>query len=507
MMRYSRYPSGASSAVPGSRRRDAGSGQVIPDTPAPVVRERTRQARSAKATHAASTATRLSPLIVLFILSVFVPTFFSLGGLALSPSRVMMVLLAIPVFAMYASGAAGRVRAADIFAFLYAFWFSVAMLVYGGMGQIEFIGISAIEILTPYLLARCTIRSWAQYNAFLRFMLVLVGAMAVIAAIESTTGLRLINRVFDLVGRTYPPTPETYERRLGMLRSQAVFQHPILFGVVMALFFGPILFLPRRDGTRGPRIRVAAPVLATFFSLSTGAWLSVVVQIGLMTWDKILATFKARWKVFIALTALAYIVVDLLSDRTPFDVFISYATLNQSTSYWRKLIFIFGMENVWANPLFGLGLGDWERPSWMYSSSVDNFWLLQAMRYGIPGFLAITAMYLSIVIGLARIRIANEGLRLQRNAFVYALVGLALSLATVHIWGTALYLVTFVLGTMMWLHDAAETGDLDVSDGTTPETDAGARPAGRAKRPERTTARSASPPTRPAGARSSGNRR
>lgn len=508
MTHYTRYPAGEAPAVPLRGRHDR-----TPAKPRPAAKAGAGS-RGATAARSAGNG-RLSPLVVLFILSVFVPTYFSVGGLALSPSRVMMVLLAIPVFAMFAAGKAGRVRTADIFAFLYTFWFSVAILAYGGLGQVEFIGISAIEILTPYLLARCAIRSRADYNAFLRFMLLLIAGMAVVAAIEATTGLRLVNRLFDMVGRTYPPTPETYERRLGMLRAQAVFEHPILFGVVMALFFSPIVFMPGRDGKPGPRIRAAAPLLATFFSLSTGAWLSVVVQIGLISWDRIFNAVKARWKVLMALTVIGYITVDILSNRTPFEVFISYATLNQSTSYWRVLIFIHGMENVWANPLFGIGLGDWARPSWMYSPSVDNFWLLQAMRYGIPGFLLMTAMYLSVVIGLARVRIADKGLRLQRNAFVYALVGLALSLGTVHVWGTAFYVVTFILGSMSWLHDAdTETGpaggpDRDGSDAAQDGRAGRTRraPRGAAGSGDRTATAASPDRAGPPRERASGNRR
>lgn len=441
-MAYTRFPAAKDAAMPPP--------EAIPPADQDPEARPARQRRSTRAGRAAASGWP-HWLLMLFILAVLNPLTFNIGSLALSPSRVMIVLCAIPVLIMFLSGKAGKWLIQDILMFLFAIWAMLALLVYGGFGMIELIGISALEIMVPYLLARCLIRTETDYENVLKFMLVMISILAVAAMIEATTTRQLINKLFEPFGHTYPPPPSNYEKRLGMTRAQAVFQHPILFGVSMSIFFAPLWLSTLRDGRIASWRRGSIALLATFFSLSTGAWLGMVVQCMLMGWNTILRTIKARWKILITLTIIAYVAVDLLSNRTPFDVFISYATLNSGTGYWRKLIFIYGMENVWQHPVFGLGLGDWARPSWMFSSSVDNYWLATAMRYGIPAFLLFAGTYAAIILTLARASLTSERTQRHRNALVYAMIGAALSFCTVYIWGTAMYFLWFFLGMHSWI--------------------------------------------------------
>ncbi|PWR01957.1 hypothetical protein DKT77_14195 [Meridianimarinicoccus roseus] len=459
-MAYTRYPNGWQEESARTRGQRLGTTRLnaAPATPAAgrgADPGRAADGPARRGSAAGVLREKLPVSVIVFLSAVLVPLTMSIGGLALTPARIVMILLILPVLYRYVTGAAGRARAEDILLFLYAAWLSLAMLVYGGFGQIEFIGITVIETLFPFLLARCFIRTEAQYNALLQMMFVAICVLMVGAAIESVTRVRIFNRLFDIVGSTYPTDP-SYEKRFGLTRAHTVFQHPIIYGVAMAVFFAPLFYRPTGDGKIGGIFKTFPVVMATFFSLSTGAWLALVIQGGLMVWDKIFNVIKARWTIFLWLVVISYVVIDLLSDRTPFEVFISYATLNQSTAYWRVLIFVLGMDVVWANPVFGIGLADWPRPSWMHSASVDNFWLLQAMRYGILGFLFSALMWLVLLWKLARIPFANERLRLQRNAFVYAFSAIAVSLCTVHVWGTASYLIMFMLGSASWMHDAAD---------------------------------------------------
>ena len=90
---------------------------------------------------------------------------------------------------------------------------------------------------------------------------------------------------------------------------------------------------------------------------------------------------------------------------------ITYLTFNSGTAYWRLHIWNFGSAEVWRNPLFGIGLNDWARPSWMWTASVDNFWLLTAMRYGIPAFLLLVAGIAPNLVGIVRPDLPTEALR------------------------------------------------------------------------------------------------
>lgn len=398
----------------------------------------------------------LNPFVLVFVLSLFVPLVMSAGGLALTPARLVMILLMIPVGIMFASGRAGRILTSDILMIGFTFWMAITILVYGGTAQIEFVGISAIEILCPYLLARCLIRNQAQFEALLRVLKIVIAVIALLAAIEAITGRGLLSMAFDTIGRVHGQVPERYDRRLGMIRAQSGFQHPILFGVVMALLFGPLFFARRRDGQQTGLWTAIFPGAAVFFSLSVGAWLAVFIQVGLIVWNLALRTVPRRWTILLILTAIGYVTIDLLSNRTPIEVAFSYLTFSSHNAYWRKLIFEYGMENVWRSPIFGLGLGDWTRPSWMHSSSVDNYWLLNAMRHGIPGFLLVTGAYAAVLLHLARARLSDVVRNGYRLGMIFALIGVAFSISTVHVWGTPFYMIQFMLGAGLWMVHAPQ---------------------------------------------------
>ena len=131
--------------------------------------------------------------------------------------------------------------------------------------------------------------------------------------------------------------------------------------------------------------------------------------------------------------------------------FLSYATLSEETAYGRIHIFEWGMNNVWKHPFIGIGMNEWERP-WWKSASMDNFWLLATVRYGIPGFLLLAVAYLLPVWAAMRRDFYAGGPIWQfRRAWVFMQVGMILTLCTVDVWATALSFVFFLLGAGVWL--------------------------------------------------------
>ena len=103
------------------------------------------------------------------------------------------------------------------------------------------------------------------------------------------------------------------------------------------------------------------------------------------------------------------------------------------------------------------------------SSSFDNFWLLQAMRYGIP---ALLLLVLGIAFNLRRI-LANRDLtpadRQCRTGHVAGAVALFFTLATVHVWGPTSTVVMFYIGAGVWLAGtgmASEAAAPDAARGT-----------------------------------------
>ena len=396
----------------------------------------------------------LNWLVPLLMWSLILPVIVNLGPLRLSPNRLILVLSVVPLAIMWLSGFAGRIRGADIFVILSSLWFALTLVMYGGTTLIETAGITGIEMLGPYLMARCFIRTEAQYAKLIRTLYWIAAVLMPIAAIEAVTGIRVLRTLFDPLFVTFPYGSNV---RWGLIRAQAGFEHPILYGCFTAFLFSPIYFSLRARMSPVKAFMVALPVpVATFFALSMGAYLGLLIQFMLIGWAFVMRKISSRWYILTGLALLAYVFVDVLSNRTPFEVFISYLTFDSHTAYWRVLIFNFGIQSVWNHPLFGIGLGDWVRPYFMYSASVDNFWLLMAMRHGIPGFVLITAAYIAVMSTLMRTKPALTSTQVHRKALVFSLVGLGVAMITVHLWNATFVFFMFMLGAGAWISDAPQ---------------------------------------------------
>jgi hypothetical protein len=212
---------------------------------------------------------------------------------------------------------------------------------------------------------------------------------------------------------------------------------------------------------------VTATVVAAtgFLGLSSGAWLAILLQVALIAWATIFDRIKWRWWLLMGLFALAYVVIDILSNRTPIRVFMSYATFSAHNAYWRGLIFEWGIANVLgsaekaipASPIFGIGMRDWIRPHFMNSGSMDNFWLVLAVRYGMPGFLLMAIGYAIVIGRVIRRDFSNDPVLSQiRRAWVFTFLGLTFTLCTVHVWGSVFSFVIFMFGSGVWLISAEE---------------------------------------------------
>jgi O-antigen ligase len=237
-----------------------------------------------------------------------------------------------------------------------------------------------------------------------------------------------------------------------MRRAQVLFEHPILFG----MFAGSALslaFYAYRTPLRplGATLRSLLMFLTAFFSLSTGAIVTVAVQYIHIVWDFMTRKLRRRWLILAGLFLFLYVLIDSLSNRNPFEVFVSYLTFSTGSSYNRILIWHFGTAQVWNTPWFGIGLtGDWERPRWM-GASMDNFWLLTAVRYGFPAFLFLAMSVLTLLKRAGARQYERESTAECRAGIIISIVGLIVGACTVHLWNNAYAYFLFMVGSVAWL--------------------------------------------------------
>lgn len=398
------------------------------------------------------TTTRLPFLARFYLLMTVLPILFNVGSLVLSGQRVLLLLLIMPLTFKLLRGAYGRLIWTDYFFFLYILWATVAIAVNNPDRVLQNVGSTGIEFLGGYLVGRAYIRSMDNFLALIRFLAILVCITFPFAVFETLTGRPILIELLGKIPGFTSVAILNIEARMGLERSQVLFAHPIHYGLFCSAAFS-LVFVGLKGLISTTRRYLTAAIIGVcvFFSLSSGALLPILLQIFLIFWVYLLRDVRQRWVILLGIFSVIYVVIDLLSNRAPIGVFMSYATFSAHNAYWRGIIFEWGMMNVWANPIFGLGLREWVRPFFMRKGSVDNFWLLNAMQYGIPGFLLLMTGYLPTLWWIGRRNFdADPRLWLLRRAWMFTFAGLTLTLCTVHVWTSIFSFVFFLFGAGMW---------------------------------------------------------
>jgi len=103
------------------------------------------------------------------------------------------------------------------------------------------------------------------------------------------------------------------------------------------------------------------------------------------------------------------------------------------------------------------------------TASVDNFWLLTAMRYGFVGAGLLVGAFVWHFAKLMRSPIVDPVARDMRTGYGIALAAICFTMITVHVWGSLGVFVMFYLGAGGWFYtnDAItqEPSDEDAQEG------------------------------------------
>jgi hypothetical protein len=103
-------------------------------------------------------------------------------------------------------------------------------------------------------------------------------------------------------------------------------------------------------------------------------------------------------------------------------------------------------------PWFGTGVpGEWVRPEWMFSGSMDNFWLLMAVRHGVLAFVLIALTCWTMLRRIGKTHLTDPQLINARKGLLFALIAMMVSMCTVHLWTATYCLFMFLLGSGSWL--------------------------------------------------------
>lgn len=411
----------------------------------------------------------LSILVVLFLIGLIIPSMIHLGSLRLSAYRVVLLLVTVPCLFMWVSGRAGRMRIPDFAILLFWGWSALSFTVLHGFGpMLERNGIFFLETVGTYFLARCYIRTAEDFHAMVRVLYRTVLVMLPFAIYETLTADALIMRIFGLFSETAGAIAK--EPRLGLYRVQGPFEHQILFGVYCGSMLAMVHLVLGYGESAGRRWRRSGIVAFTaFLALSSGPLAAQLVQILLLGWNWMLRNFAARWKLLTGMAAGGIALIETVANRSTPEILISYFAFNAWTAMNRLRIWEHGSANVMDNPLFGLGLNDWVRPFWMLPS-IDMFWLVPAMRNGIPAVLFLAMAVLGIFLSAAFRKGLDARTSAYRTGYLISMMGLILAGWTVHYWNATYVLLIFMIGAGAWFADVEPSA---ADDGDEPSKDSG----------------------------------
>lgn len=391
-------------------------------------------------------------LIGLVVISMLIPAAQNIASLRLSPSLLLLMLGTLPMIGLWLGGRAGRILLADLLMLAYSLWAGLALVMASSVGAaLQPAGVLFLQSFGAYLAGRLLIRGPAAFQTLFRIAIIAAIILLPALLIEVLTGVKVMLKLGSLAGTALPAVD--IGKRLGLHRAQGSFEHPIMMGVYYATLLGPAYYAFRRSGgvvlrwTAGP-----VAVLAALASVSTGALLSVNLQFALMAWSRGLRAVAKRWRLLTILLIVSYIAVDMVTTRSPFHTFVRYATFSASSSYNRILIWQYGSAEALRHPFFGIGLGDWQRPSFM-SNSMDNFWLVVAVRYGMPALALLFGAIVITMVRAGRVDYVDERLSLMRRGMMFALIATMVSIASVHLWNATYSWFIFLVGAAGWMGD------------------------------------------------------
>jgi hypothetical protein len=429
--------------------------------------------------------------LILFLFTLTQPYYILTGLVVMGPYRLLLLILTIPLLVGWLRGSYGRILLPDLLLLGFVLWVPVSLIANGQVGRAGVYSASNfLDTFSAYLLGRAAVRNVEDFFFFTKAFLILLLCLLPFAILESTLGLMIIQNIFRDVPNllVFKDVTLNHGYRMGLMRAMTSFQHPILFGVLASagISLGLVGLKYAGKGPRGTRTstgllgRFALSVGSlgcTFLSLSSGALASGLVQFALIAWNRVLTSVHKRWHLLIGLFGTFYVITALVHPRPPLLVLARVVSYKPSTAWNRYLIWQFGSDEVMRNPIFGMGLFDnWIRQRWM-PASVDNYWLLMAMRFGLPGFALLASTWAVLIWRMTRRDFSNSPVLQEiRRAYIFSFMGLFAAMATVSVWNVALSAIFLLAGSSVWLLyvDAGETV-------TDTDTTAARRPSARGR--------------------------
>lgn len=407
-------------------------------------------------------AQRMPFFALIVFVALLIPAFFNIGTLLMTPSRLLFLLM-IPLLLLKLLGRNyGRITYVDWLILFHMSWFTLSVFVNASASTaITYTGVNTVILLGGYLAGRAAIRDLDQFLGFVRFFALVLTLSLPFIVYETLTGHLTIPKIVEMIPGFTSNRDVQYPRRMGLDRVQFVFVHPIHYGFFCSLSVA-LFFLAMKNQMGNFRLWAQTAVLAltTFFSLSSGPFLSMIIQFLLIMWLYVMRKNERPWMTLVWLSLGLYVVLEIASNGPALYYIITKLAFNPGTANARRILLDYGIDQVMVTPVFGIFKRPWNLPPWM-TGSLDNYWLGLAVAFGFPTFFSQFLAFILAIVAVAK-RDFPKGSTLDRvrTAWVISMISATLTLGTVFVWSEIASFMFFFFGAGLWMLDTeVETGE------------------------------------------------
>ena len=242
-----------------------------------------------------------------------------------------------------------------------------------------------------YLAARFIVTDRKNLISIIKCISIAMIPLAILGVIESVTGWQPFAPLWRF-SPWFAGGEFVSEGRFGFARAVGPFSHAILFGGVFAMFLPLIYYLRREKGDwRSLAYLISGIILlGALSSMSSGPWVMAIVVIFCLVMEKRRQFIKPLF-IFLVFSCIS---IGIISNRPFYHVIASWSNPLGGASWHRaRLIDVAIMKfGEW----WMVGYGD-KDPGWgqyfgMGVSDITNEYILNGVRYGILGVIALCAI-------------------------------------------------------------------------------------------------------------------
>lgn len=361
-------------------------------------------------------------------------------GFKFTPGRLAITLLLVPALLKLLRERRHFVSS-DFFVFLAAAWMIGAGFQNDGIASAT---AEVIELLGGYIVSRAYFFGRLELQNFMRVFKIIMVIVIFLASLEPIAGTNVITSITSAIFHT--PVNST-QFRLGIARAQSTIEDSELFGTLCCVAGCFSVYLEPN------RLRRFLWVGFCFFgcllSISAGPLLTFAIMLASYGYDCMAFQFPWRWRAYVA-TVAGLIAAVFVASNNPVGWLIEHLLFDPASSYFRVYVFDYYFAQIAVHPFTGWGFGPVGSDDFLSVTTVDNVWIVCAVRFGLPMifFLLLTNIGTFFFVSLR-----HEGkqvdtyIRDAGTAFTFGLVCLMGIGLTVHYWNAIWMLWAICLGT------------------------------------------------------------